>query len=1038
MSGPASLITGFLSLWVAVDGASPSPSLSQAHEKEHKLYHDDPTQPHQTQPQEIAIGQCSLHLWPRDDVWTVHEGDVMQVIAQGTESCRDTVTLTMQEVDGSRVRSEEMVRLRSTERVAWILGRALPSHHGLMLELRIADPKHETIINKLLNVEFKPKITMLTPMPYQGNSFFVYFLYLCVWRQKELVTGASIEGKLGWDVGDSTTLRVKVEGNPEPRVVWRVGKQDITPGETFGTHYVTANETRISSTESVYKIDLVYLTLKMAQEPVRLIARNKLSQQELSVNLPVNMFPITEQRSMADAVTRSFGLVLLIFTAMALFRITNRVCIYVSRIAETKWDGITCHLLTCLVPVRTLRKVFRVFCGLGISLGLLTFFGMESKVLVLPRVLLHSLFIIFFTYLFGRYKRVRAAFWLVLAGMLSRTGLFLLLISTSEVVLHASQAITKNVIDTSLQVQCVSQIHRELFRESVLAYLQPVRKRESDYAHVQLVKERDMALAQESMKISADISLNDVHGEKLGEQKEAEMKNRVADRAYNVHRFAKIKKKAEGGRTEKAKFRKKYVFKSLNMCQDIGSNVLMQCVGSKYVTLHKCLKKFPGVTKWLGRKICSLFVKHVDCQEMYRSTVRSFKCDSPGDAKEVAEGLLLLREGPAMFYGDASPQDLHQMYSKELTIQFAPDKPRESKEATLQQMEDAKSMMSTVYIVAMIALVLYSTNRVLSDMISYDKNIKWQNVYIGSYFRKIDRKRGVLGFPKLLPLKRVERQRYIEDVFATKAREEEKDEARLKSVICLGVQVLTALMFLVEYLVFTVTIYEVVRENTTYSIEIDDYLQVSARGDSFFALLINLVFENINMDNHVIKYYRVDRCNPKVTYPNLELYARQEAIILFLFLLIFVLPGPDRLKHLIFSLYYPKREKKRQIKLYTTILLTRKSFIDEALRKLFWSRIHGKMTMLHDPQWQDLLLRQFRGLGFLLRLFISNTCSICETTGRDKYVVCRGPGCTMIYCRQCWAILGEKCLSCNLVLTKELKDRLFPGGEGLLEEEEDT
>lgn len=669
-----------------------------------------------------------------------------------------------------------------------------------------------------------------------------------------------------------------------------------------------------------------------------------------------------------------------------------------------------------------------------VSLGLVTYFSVEGESVGLPRLLFCSLLIIAVTCLYGRYTRVRAAFWLVLIGMLSHTGMFLLIVSTCEMVLGACHGITKNLIESSLQVHCISQIHVELFRESVMAYLNPVIKEQSDYAEVQLVKERDMAMAQESMKLSADIALNDVQGDKFGEQKTSEKKNTKVDREYKVRRFANVKKKAQGGTADRNKIKKKFVFKTLNLCQDIGSNVLIECLKKKNGVFKKCMTNFPGILKPLGRAVCGLMVKHVDCQAMYKNTVKNFKCESPVDAKEIAEGLLLLRDGPSMFFGDSSPHDLHQMYSKPLTIQFAKDKPRESQEATVKKMEDAKGMMSTLYIAAIIVLVLHSTNKVLREMIRYDLNINWENIYIGNYFRKIDRKRGALGFPRLLPLKAIEKEIYVESIFSTKAKEDERDQVKLRASVCFGVQLLTAIMFMVDYLVFTVTMYQVVRENVTYSLHIDDYLRVSSRGDSFFALLINLVFEKINVDNQVIKTYRVDKCNPNVVFPNLELYAHHQALLLFLFMLTFVLPCPDRLKHVVFRIFYPTREKKRQIRLYTNILLTREKFVQVALKKILWSRAHGRLTTLHDPQWQDLLLRQFRAAGFLLRYLFKSTCSICKTTGGSKYVMCRGPGCTMVYCRQCWRILGNKCLTCNLVISKEMMERFGTGDKGLFEE----
>ena len=179
------------------------------------------------------------------------------------------------------------------------------------------------------------------------------------------------------------------------------------------------------------------------------------------------------------------------------------------------------------------------------------------------------------------------------------------------------------------------------------------------------------------------------------------------------------------------------------------------------------------------------------------------------------------------------------------------------------------------------------------------------------------------------------------------------------------------------------------------------------------------------------KTYRVDKCNPDVHHPNMKLYSLHQALLFFLFSLPFVLPCPDRLKHVILRFYYPKREKKRQIKLYTDILLAREKFIQLAMKRIIYVRVHGKMTKLHDPKWQDLLLRQFRSFSFILGYFFKTSCSICKSKGASRFVMCKGPGCTMVYCPQCWQILGEKCLNCNLVITQEMIERFATQEEGL-------
>lgn len=980
------------------------------------------------QPKEVVVGRCTLHLWPRDSVWRLEEGDAVMMTVEVVGNCEDDITLTVQSKEGGK--SQQVIPAGSSGAV-WKSGRARLARQGEKLHVRLATLKQKIFLTKLVEVDFPPRITMLTALPYQGQSLIGYFLYLLIQRQKEFITGKSMSPMLGWDLGESVSVRVKVEGNPRPRVVWRVKKSDINPGDSLGHHYEALNETRVTSTQSVYELQLRQVTLKMAKAGLKLIARNKLQQNVLPISVPVNRFSVASQRQLASAVTESLGLVVLLYAAMFVTHALSRVYKRVSRIANEQWDGVIYYRVTMWLPLRTLNRVLQPLVGMCLSLALMAYFNIQGQFLRMLQLVFAVLFVTLVSFMYGRYTRVRAAFWMTALGLLSHMGILFLAVSTSEVVVHASHAVATNLVQLSLQAQCVSQIHVSMFRESMLAYLKPATKKQSDYAEVLLVKERDMKMAQETMKLKADTALNDATGEKFGEQRISEQKNRAVDREYEVERFAKVKKRSRGGYKEKTKIKKKFIFKNLNVCQDLGSNILLECLKNKKMVYRECVATYPWIVRWIGRLICGAVGKTINCVSMFKDTEKKLKCNPPMDGEEVAQGLLLLRDGPTTFYGDASPRDLQQMYNKPVNIKFARGKMQQDTAMITKRLEDAKACMSVVYTAVVIYLAVYSATKVLGDLIKYDQSLNWENVYIGEYFRKIDRKRGRLGLPRLLPLKRQEKRIYIESMFSTKPKKEEKEELKRRVNFCVAVQILTAVAFLIDYFVFTTTIHEVVRENLTYSINIDDYLQVHAPGDSFLSSLMNLVFEKINVDNQMLKTFRRDKCNPKVQFPNLALYTKHEALLLFLFLLTFVLRCPDRLKHVILRFYYPNRERKRQIKLYSNILFTREKFVQLAVKQMVLARAQGMLTVLNDPQWQDLLLRQFRSLSFVLGFFFQAKCAICKTKGTKRYVMCKGPACTMVYCRPCWELLGARCLSCTLVITQELLEKFATTEQGL-------
>ena len=210
------------------------------------------------------------------------------------------------------------------------------------------------------------------------------------------------------------------------------------------------------------------------------------------------------------------------FSAMVLIRLLNGLYHYFARIAREQWDGVMFHLITFLIPMRTLKTVVNLLLGLGISVWLIHYFTIQGASLRLPRVMFLSLFILIVAFLYGSYRRVRAAFLMILVGMMSHVGIFLLLCSTIQMLVNATHGVTVNFMELSRTAQCVSNLHAEMYRDSLLAYINPVTKNDSDYEEVLLVKERDMAQAQESMKLKADITLTDAMGDKMGEQRVSE------------------------------------------------------------------------------------------------------------------------------------------------------------------------------------------------------------------------------------------------------------------------------------------------------------------------------------------------------------------------------------------------------------------------------------------------------------------------------------------------------------------------------------
>ncbi|KAK9892023.1 hypothetical protein WA026_018211 [Henosepilachna vigintioctopunctata] len=157
-------------------------------------------------------------------------------------------------------------------------------------------------------------------------------------------------------------------------------------------------------------------------------------------------------------------------------------------------------------------------------------------------------------------------------------------------------------------------------------------------------------------------------------------------------------------------------------------------------------------------------------------------------------------------------------------------------------------------------------------------------------------------------------------------------------------------------------------------------------------------------------------CLPTPLPPDTDRYI-QIASILFACLIFTIFePYGLRWRHSILCYYYPKRAKERAIWLYNHILRSRSSFLKFARRqlrrKVLGTKKIAKVTCIE-------FLRSKTDNKCLL-LFLGSdkqrACLFCgeifRKSDKEDPIECQRPGCTAIYCRQCFEDLENVCTVC--------------------------
>ena len=155
-----------------------------------------------------------------------------------------------------------------------------------------------------------------------------------------------------------------------------------------------------------------------------------------------------------------------------------------------------------------------------------------------------------------------------------------------------------------------------------------------------------------------------------------------------------------------------------------------------------------------------------------------------------------------------------------------------------------------------------------------------------------------------------------------------------------------------------------------------------------------------------------EECHGKLKSPQ-EFYTITLSTLLGVLLLIILLqPFALRLRRLISSRFYPRREKKRIAYLYYKLLEKRKTFYKSVIENMnnfseeteILNRLDAVLVLCNNFSWLKTVL-EFVGVNI-------RRCAVCGAGVNRKYIFCDTEDCDVIYCRTCFWDLENKCLGC--------------------------
>uniref|UniRef100_A0A8C4FAQ7 Dendritic cell-specific transmembrane protein-like domain-containing protein n=2 Tax=Dicentrarchus labrax TaxID=13489 RepID=A0A8C4FAQ7_DICLA len=209
----------------------------------------------------------------------------------------------------------------------------------------------------------------------------------------------------------------------------------------------------------------------------------------------------------------------------------------------------------------------------------------------------------------------------------------------------------------------------------------------------------------------------------------------------------------------------------------------------------------------------------------------------------------------------------------------------------------------------------------------YRQDVRFDNIYITTYFRQIDARRRRAGKRCLLPLKQSEEKKFI-NPWSLKIHPEELKQVTSGVFQVLSAFLLSVILLSVDFSLFHVL--DIVSRHTFTQFNLTRSHQVDIRveGDSMMARLLRKTVSafnssstlNIQTDNQV--------CVSPPSSLSVGVYVSCVCCVLLMALFSCLQVYTNRLRRVIAAFYYPKRETKRVLFLYSLQIQRRISSTD--------------------------------------------------------------------------------------------------------------
>ncbi|KAK3095264.1 hypothetical protein FSP39_012345, partial [Pinctada imbricata] len=492
-------------------------------------------------------------------------------------------------------------------------------------------------------------------------------------------------------------------------------------------------------------------------------------------------------------------------------------------------------------------------------------------------------------------------------------------------------------------------------------------------------------------------------------------KNRRGKRLKEIENKNSVQRNAKKSEKAEKDYRKKLELR----CEDIWNQGVINCRKKFNGLWSRCLNTIP----FIGYMLCLPLKMTFLCQliRVVPGTV-GMSCDAmdvvePGfgdtytSSEDAVESMDNSFSVNMQYKLVKSPEDIdystaeevrkgtmHEFDSRELWLDFF--------------MTLIKRFLAFTFILVFISSYKYN-KKYLSDF-------RFDNIYITKYFRHIDARRHARGKSTLLPLKKFEAADLI---FPSSKKIMKIEKKKLSSgtfMIVMRSLVATIIIWSAN-LIYNVL--DIIRRSSRieYKQQGKHHIQIDVHGTGFMGQIVRLFLSGFNSKHEMEMISTNFACLPQP----LKLENKYILYVYLLYGLIWTFTLLEayglRLKRVVASFFYRKREKRRILYLYNEMLKKRRGFLRHVRHRIL--KQARKQQLFRKTGIIYSLTQRYPRLSFLKR-FVSSKgkCLICEDPEKKDFVRCQTPGCNFGYCKECWIDIKRRCYACMTFIDEEITE----------------